>query len=330
MPGNSFGHLLRVTTFGESHGKAIGCILDGVPAGIPIDEAFIQAQMDRRRPGQSKLVTQRKEPDKAEILSGVFEGKSTGTPIAMIIYNEDAKPRDYGHIAEKYRPSHADFTYDVKYGNRDYRGGGRSSARETAARVAAAALITPWLQTQGIRIQAYVSAVGDIALEKGFQDLDLQKTELSPTRCPDPPTAERMEALILETRKAGDTIGGQVTGLIQGLPVGLGEPVFDKFHAVLGGAMLGINACKGFEYGSGFSGTRLRGSKHNDAFYKEGDRIVTKSNHSGGVQGGITNGMDVYFSLAFKPVATIVRSQESVDKAGEETTVEGKGRHDPC
>lgn len=331
MPGNSFGQQFKITTFGESHGKAIGCIIDGVPAGISIDESFIQGEMARRRPGQSKLVTQRKEADQVNIYSGVFEGKTTGTPLCMTIYNQDAKSKDYSHIADKFRPSHADFTYQQKYGLRDYRGGGRSSARETAARVAAGAVAKLWLQSQNIAVNAYVSGTGSLLLETPYHDLDLTKVDDHPTRCPDASMAAEMEQLILATRKAGDTIGGRVTGVITGLPVGLGEPVFEKFHATLGMAMLGINACKGFEYGSGFAGIQMKGSEHNDAFEKsDAGKIVTRSNHSGGVQGGLTNGMDVYFNVAFKPVATIVTAQASVTKTGEATTVEGKGRHDPC
>lgn len=331
MPGNSFGQQFRITTFGESHGKAIGCIIDGVPAGINVDMDFVQAQMDRRRPGQSKIVTQRKESDVVEIYSGLFEGITTGTPLCMIIYNQDAKSKDYSHIADKFRPSHADFTYQKKYGLRDYRGGGRSSARETAARVAAGAIANLWLKSQGIEIAAYVSGAGELILEKKYDELNLAAVDEHITRCPDKEMSEKMEELILATRKKGDTIGGQVTGVIKGLPIGLGDPVFDKFHARLGMAMLGINACKGFEYGSGFNGMAMLGSEHNDSFKKdENDNIITQTNYSGGVQGGITNGMDVYFNVAFKPVATIVQAQDSVNKAGESVEVEGKGRHDPC
>ncbi len=330
MAGNSFGHLFRISTFGESHGKAIGVIVDGCPAGLAIDEAFIQAELARRRPGQSKIVTQRKEHDRAELLSGVFEGKSTGTPIAMVIYNADARSRDYSHIADKFRPSHADFTYAVKYGIRDYRGGGRSSARETAARVAAGAIAKLLLQQQGIRIRAWVSQVGGLVLEKDYAELDLSRIESNDLRCPDAETAERMIELIKTVRKEGDTIGGVVSALIEGCPPGLGEPAFDKLHAELGKAILSINACKGFEYGSGFSGVEMRGSAHNDAFYREGEIVKTRSNHSGGIQGGISNGMDIYFRAAFKPVATIVSDQESINETGEQVTVAGKGRHDPC
>lgn len=330
MAGNTFGSAFQITTFGESHGKAIGVIIDGCPAGLAIDEAFIQQELDRRRPGQSNIVTQRKESDTAQILSGIFEGKSTGTPIAMVIYNADARSKDYGHIADKYRPSHADFTYTAKYGARDYRGGGRSSARETAARVAAGAVAKLLLQEQGVKIQAYVSQVGALKLAKSYQELDLDLTESNIVRCPDPEMAEKMIEHIKEVRKAGDTIGGVVNAVVQGCPPGLGEPAFDKLHADLAKAMLSINACKGFEYGSGFEGVTMRGSEHNDLFYTESGRVKTRTNHSGGIQGGISNGMDIYFRVAFKPVATIIPAQESVNEAGEKVEVVGKGRHDPC
>lgn len=330
MAGNSFGEIFRITTFGESHGAALGVIIDGCPAGLNIDINFIQSELDRRKPGQSNIVTQRKEADEFEILSGVFEGVTEGTPIALLIRNEDQKSKDYEHIKDSFRPSHADFTYEVKYGVRDYRGGGRSSARETAARVAAAAIAKQLLQHFGIQVHAYVSKVGTIALEKNYTALDLSKTEDNTVRCPDAETAEKMIELIKEVKKDGDTIGGLVSCVITGVPAGLGEPVFDKLHADLGKAMLSINAAKGFEYGSGFAGTELRGSQHNDAFYTENDIIKTRTNHSGGVQGGISNGMDIYFNVAFKPVATIMQAQESVDKDGNAATVTGRGRHDPC
>ena len=330
MSGNSFGKIFRISTFGESHGRALGVIIDGCPAGLPVDPAFIQSELARRRPGQSKIVTQRKEGDQVEILSGIFEGKSTGTPIAMVVHNADARSRDYSHIADKFRPSHADFTYFKKYGLRDYRGGGRSSARETVARVAAGAIAKTFLQQAGIAIHGYVSRVGDIRVKRPYQELDFALTESTPVRCPDPDTAHEMIELIKSVRKAGDTIGGVVTAVISGCPAGLGEPAFDKMHAELGKAMLSINACKGFEYGSGFDGVRMRGSAHNDAFVNEEGVIRTVTNHSGGIQGGITNGMDIYFRVAFKPVATIVAAQESVNEAGETVTVTGKGRHDPC
>ena len=331
MAGNTFGKIFKITTFGESHGKGIGVILDGCPAGIEIDEEFIQSELARRKPGQSKIVTQRKESDTVQILSGIFEGKSTGTPIGMVIYNADARSKDYSHIADKFRPSHADFTYDYKYGGiRDYRGGGRSSARETASRVAAGAIAKLMLKQMGISVQAYVSQVGELRLEKSYLSLDLAQTEENIVRCPDPQLAEQMIDYIKEVRKAGDTVGGVVNAVIKGCPAGVGEPAFEKLHARLGLAMLSINACKGFEYGSGFEGVKMRGSEHNDRFYSEDGQIKTVSNHSGGIQGGISNGMDIYFRVAFKPVATIVHEQESVDKAGNPATVVGKGRHDPC
>lgn len=327
---NTFGQLFKITTFGESHGKAIGVIIDGCPAGLTIDEAFIQSELDRRRPGQSTIVTQRKEADQAEILSGVFEGKTTGTPIAMMIKNQDARSKDYSHIKDSFRPSHADFTYQKKYGIRDYRGGGRSSARETAARVAAGGIAKLFLQENSIGVKGYVSQVGDIQCNSDYRLLDLNLIENTPIRCPDLEIADRMIDFIKEIKKQGDTIGGVVTAVIQGCPIGLGEPVFGKLHAALAQAMLGINACKGFEYGSGFDGVKMRGSEHNDIFEKEGDQIVTKTNFSGGIQGGISNGMDIYFRTAFKPVATIIPAQESVDQAGNPATVTGRGRHDPC
>ena len=326
---NSYGTLFKISTFGESHGPAIGLVIDGCPAGLVIDETFIQSELDRRKPGQSKITTQRKEDDAFKILSGVFEGKSTGTPIALVIENQDQRSKDYSHIANTFRPSHADFTYEAKYGNRDYRGGGRSSARETAARVAAGAIAKLLLKQIGVDVNAYVSQVGEIK-SPHYTELDLSKTEDNMVRCPHPATAEKMIALIDDVRLSRDTIGGLVTCVIKNTPVGLGEPVFDKLHAELGKAMLSINAVKGFEYGSGFAGVSLRGSQHNDEFYNDGGRIRTKTNHSGGVQGGISNGEDIYFNVAFKPVATIMQDQQTVDKEGNEATVSGKGRHDPC
>jgi chorismate synthase len=330
MAGNSFGNLFSISTFGESHGKAIGVIIDGCPPNLTIDEAFIQLELDRRRPGQSSIVTQRKESDTAQILSGVFEGKSTGAPIAILIPNEDQRSQDYSHIAEKFRPSHADFTYHAKYGHRDYRGGGRSSARETAARVAAGAVAKLFLKEKGIVINAYVSQVGSLSTKKTYQALDFQDIEKTAIRCPDLDVAEQMIALIKEVRKEGDTIGGVINCVIQGCPAGLGEPAFDKLHAELGKAMLSINACKGFEYGSGFEGVTMRGSEHNDIFVADNQRVTTLTNHSGGIQGGISNGMDIYFRCAFKPVATIIPAQESIDIHGDRVEVTGKGRHDPC
>ncbi len=333
MAGNSFGHLFKITTFGESHGKAIGVIIDGCPPNIDIDEDFIQSELDKRKPGQSKITTQRKESDVAQILSGVFEGKSTGTPIAVLIPNEDQRSKDYSHIADKYRPSHADYTYQQKYGIRDYRGGGRSSARETAARVAAGAIAKLYLKSQGIEIFAHVSAVG--TLEAPNLDttnlsalLDIRESNIA--RCADPATANEMIALIDSIRKSGDTIGGKISTVVRGVPVGLGEPVFDKLHADLGKAMLSINAVHGFEYGSGFSGSEMQGSEHNDIFVKEEEQVRTRTNFSGGIQGGISNGMDIMFRTAFKPVATIMRDQETLNEAGDSTTISGKGRHDPC
>jgi len=330
MAGNTFGKAFQITTFGESHGRAIGLIIDGCPAGLEVDTDFIQSELARRRPGQSKIVTQRKEADQAEVLSGLFVGKTTGTPIAMVIYNADARSKDYSHIADKFRPSHADFTYQKKYGLRDYRGGGRSSARETASRVAAGAIAKSLLRQQGISIHGFVSQVGHLAVAKPYQELDFENIEKTPVRCPDLQLAEQMIEHIKSVRKDGDTIGGVVQCVVEGCPVGLGEPAFDKLHADLAKAMLSINACKGFEYGSGFDGVQLRGSQHNDEFYNEGGTIKTKTNHSGGIQGGISNGMDIYFRVAFKPVATIVPAQDSVNEAGESVVVEGKGRHDPC
>lgn len=328
--GNSFGKLFKITTFGESHGIALGVTLEGCPAGLEIDEAKIRQEMQRRKPGQSKITTQRKEEDEIEILSGIFEGKSTGTPIGIVIRNADQKSKDYSHISDKFRPSHADYTYFEKYGIRDYRGGGRSSARETAARVAAGAIAKQLLDHYGVSIQAFVSQVGDLKLEKPYQEMDLNKAEENIVRCPDPEMADQMIQLIDAVRLERDTIGGVVTCVIKNTPVGIGEPVFDRLHAELGKAMLSINAVKGFEFGSGFDGVSMRGSQHNDAFYKEEGQVKTKTNYSGGIQGGISNGQDIYFRVAFKPVATIMQDQESLNEAGETITVSGKGRHDPC
>lgn len=333
MAGNSFGDLFRITTFGESHGAAIGVILDGCPSNIIIDETFIQSELDKRRPGQSKITTQRKESDTAQILSGVFEGKSTGTPIAILIPNEDQRSKDYSHISDKFRPSHADYTYQMKYGIRDYRGGGRSSARETAARVAAGAIAKLFLKQQGIEIFAHVSGVGDIEspnINNSELSNLLEIREKNIVRCADPATATEMITYIDGIRKAGDTVGGRISTIIRNLPVGLGEPVFDKLHADLAKAMMGINAVHGFEYGSGFEGSKYKGSEHNDIFAKEGSKTITRTNYSGGIQGGISNGMDVTFKVAFKPVATIMRDQPTLNEAGEETVISGKGRHDPC
>ncbi len=329
MSGNSFGKLFTVSTFGESHGEALGGIIDGCPAGLTIDLDFIQAELDRRKPGQSHIVTQRKEGDKVEFLSGIFEGKTTGTSIGFIIRNENQKSKDYDHNVDVYRPSHADYTYDAKYGHRDYRGGGRSSARETVCRVVAGAIAKLILKEYGIIINAYTSQVGDVKLLKNYQDLDLSKIESNIVRCPDELIAETMIQKIEQVRKAGDTIGGQIACVVKNVPVGLGEPVFDKLHADLGKAMLSINAVKGFEYGSGFAGTKMLGSEHNDLF-KAGDKITTETNHSGGIQGGISNGEDIYFNVAFKPVATIMQNQATVNSKGDSAEIHGKGRHDPC
>lgn len=331
MAGNSFGEIFRVTTFGESHGKAIGAVIDGCPAGLEINLAAIQHQLDRRKPGQSAITTQRKESDTFEILSGIFEGKTLGSPIAVIIRNEDQKPEDYAHLKEAYRPSHADFTYQSKYGIRDYRGGGRSSARETATRVIAGGIAYQFLRKSGIEIMAYVSAVGSVRVESTYSRLDLSKTDNSIVRCPDEQKAAEMVALIEETRKHGDTVGGIVTCVIKNCPVGLGEPVFDKLHADLGKAILSINAVHGFEYGSGFEGSSKKGSQNNDEFYTtDSKKVATKTNFSGGIQGGISNGMDIYFNVAFKPVATLMQSQQTIDQSGNQVRLEGKGRHDPC
>ncbi|WP_262249262.1 chorismate synthase [Parapedobacter soli] len=336
MAGNSFGDIFRITTFGESHGAAIGVIIDGCPANIAIDESFIQSELDKRRPGQSKITTQRKESDTAQILSGVFEGKTTGTPLAMVIPNEDQRSKDYSHIKDKYRPSHADYTYQVKYGIRDYRGGGRSSARETAARVAAGAVAKSLLAQSGIRIFAHVSGVGKIEapnLEPLPIDELIQIRESNIVRCADPATANEMVDFIDSIRKAGDTVGGRISVVIQQVPVGLGEPVFDKLHADLAKAMLSINAVHGFEYGSGFAGSEMQGSEHNDIFVNpeaDAQHLKTLTNFSGGIQGGISNGMDITFRVAFKPVATIMRPQQTIDQTGKSTEITGKGRHDPC
>ena len=330
MAGSQFGEVFKISTYGESHGPGIGVVIDGCPAGMEIDPSLIELDLQRRRPGQSKIVTQRKEDESFEILSGVFEGKSTGTPISIFIRNKDQRSKDYSHIANKYRPSHADFTYDTKYGIRDYKGGGRSSARETAARVASGAIAKMLCRHHNIIITAHVTSVGNI--DAPLIDLpDPQVIESNIVRCADPDTAEKMIGLISQIRKEGDTIGGVISCLISGMPAGLGEPVFDKLHADLGKAMMCINAVKGFEYGSGFKAATMRGSEHNDHFFKdEKGNIKTTSNHSGGIQGGISNGMDINFKVAFKPVATIIKDQDSVDSEGNSTIVSGKGRHDPC
>ena len=325
MAGNSFGKLFNLTTYGESHGPALGGVIDGCPPGIELDLEAIQNELDRRKPGQSAIVTQRKEPDTVKFHSGIFEGKTTGTSIGFVIENTNQKSHDYTHIKDSYRPSHADYTYDKKYGFRDYRGGGRSSARETACRVVAGAVAKQMLKS--IEINAYVSGVGTMKLDKPYTELDLTKTESNIVRCPDQAMAANMETYIKEVRGKGDTVGGIVSCVIKNVPVGLGEPVFDKLHAELGKAMLSINAVKGFEYGSGFHGSTMYGSDHNDSFNNDG---TTKTNFSGGIQGGISNGMDIYFNVAFKPVATLIQKYETIDKEGNTVEMQGKGRHDPC
>lgn len=325
MAGNTFGKKFQLMTFGESHGEAIGGIIDGCPSGLVLDFEAIQYELDRRKPGQSAIVTQRKESDTVQFLSGIFEGKTTGTPIGFIIPNENQKSEDYSHIKDTYRPSHADYVYEKKYGIRDYRGGGRSSARETASRVVAGAIAKQIMPD--IKINAFVSSVGEIFVDKPYQALDFSLTETNAVRCPDLAAAEKMENYIRQIRKEGDTVGGTITCVIQNVPIGLGEPVFDKLHADLGKAMLSINAVKGFEYGSGFCGAKMKGSEHNDLFNPDG---TTKTNLSGGIQGGISNGMDIYFRVAFKPVATLIQQQEVLDAKGNIVEQQGKGRHDPC
>jgi chorismate synthase len=325
MSGNTIGKLFKLTTFGESHGEALGGIIEGCPSGIKLDFDAINLEMSRRKPGQSSIVTQRKEEDNIQFMSGIFEGTTTGTSIGFLIPNTDQKSQDYSDIKNTYRPSHADYVYEKKYGIRDYRGGGRSSARETASRVVAGAIAKQIIPT--IKINAFVSSIGDIYLNKPYQDLDFSKIESNVVRCPDSETAAKMEQLIRETKKDGDTVGGTITCVIQNVPIGLGEPVFDKLHADLGKAMLSINAVKGFEYGSGFCGAQMKGSEHNDLYNPDG---TTKTNLSGGIQGGISNGMDIYFRVAFKPVATLIQKQEVLDNQGKIVELQGKGRHDPC
>jgi chorismate synthase len=325
MAGNTFGKLLKLTTFGESHGTAIGGIIEGCPSGITLDFNKIALEMARRKPGQSKIVSQRKEADNVEFLSGIFEGKTTGTPIGFIIPNENQKTEDYSHLKDTYRPSHADYVYEKKYGIHDYRGGGRSSARETACRVVGGAVAKQIIPD--ITINAFVSSVGNIFIDKPYQDLDFSLIESNDVRCPDNESAAKMEQLITQVKKEGDTVGGTITCVIQNVPIGLGEPVFDKLHAELGKAMLSINAVKGFEFGSGFCGATMTGSQHNDLYNEDG---TTKTNLSGGIQGGISNGMDIYFRVAFKPVATLLQKQEVLSNHGEIIEQQGKGRHDPC
>ena len=327
---NSIGRLLRLTTFGESHGTAIGGVLDGFPAGIVIDEDFVRNEMARRRPGQSAITTARNEKDEVEFLSGLFEGRTTGTPIAFVIKNDNTRSKDYDNMRGVYRPSHADYVYDCKYGVRDHRGGGRSSARETAVRVCAGAIAKLALKQLGIVVQAYTSQVGGIRLEKGYESYDISSAENNIVRCPDADKAKAMEELILDVKRQGDTVGGVVTCVVKGVSVGLGEPLYGKLTSSLAHAMLSINAVKGFEYGNGFEAASGRGSEQNDIFCRKGDSVATRTNNSGGIQGGISNGNDIYFRVAFKPVATLLMEQDTVTNAGEETTLLAHGRHDPC
>ena len=330
MAGNSFGKLFRLTSFGESHGGAIGGIIDGCPSNVKLDLNEIQVELDRRKPGQSTITTQRKETDEVLFLSGILDGVTLGTPIGFTIQNQDQKSKDYTKIVDVYRPSHADYTYEKKYGIRDVNGGGRSSARETACRVVAGAIAKQILKQVGITIQSFVSQVGEIRLNEAFTALDLNQIDATIVRCPDPQTAQKMEDLIRAIRKEGDTIGGQITCLIKGTPIGLGEPVFDRLNADLAKAMFSINAVKGFELGAGFNAVTMKGSEHNDAFVNDGDGIRTVTNHSGGIQGGISNGEEIYFNVAFKPIATIMQKQATVDKNGKSAEIKGEGRHDPC
>ena len=327
---NTFGNIFTLTSFGESHGKAIGGVIDGFPAGIHIDEDFVQRELARRRPGQSALTTGRKEADAVEFLSGIYEGVSTGCPIGFVVWNTNQHSSDYDNMKDVFRPSHADFTYTQKYGIRDHRGGGRSSARETISRVVGGALAKLALKEIGVQITAFTSQVGTLMLDKDYTRYDLSQIEENPVRCPDPELARQMEELILRIKGEGDTIGGVVSCVIQGCPIGLGQPVFGKLHAALGNAMLSINAAKGFEYGQGFGSMDLKGSQQNDLFYNENGNIALRTNHSGGIQGGISNGEDIYFRVAFKPVATVLMEQSTVDKEGNETVLKARGRHDPC
>lgn len=330
MAGNTFGKVFRLSTFGESHGVAIGGVIDGCPAGLEVDLSAVQYELDRRKPGQSAIVTQRKEADQVEFLSGIFEGKTTGTPIGFIIRNKDQKSKDYSHIKDQFRPSHADFTYQEKYGHRDYRGGGRSSARETACRVVAGAIAKQILHHYGVDVFSFVTQVHDIVFDANPNEVQISEIDKNDVRCPDSAIATQMENHIKDIRKQGDSVGGVIMGVAKNVPVGLGEPAFDKLHADIGKAMLSINAVKGFEIGSGFKGVYLKGSEHNDEFEVVDGRISTTSNFSGGIQGGISNGELIYFRAAFKPTATIIQDQKSVNKDGEAVTVKGKGRHDPC
>jgi chorismate synthase len=330
MPGNAFGQIFRIVTFGESHGKGIGVVIDGCPAGLVLDISLIEKELSRRKPGQSDISSQRNEPDAPVILSGIFEGRTTGAPITIFIENKDQRPEDYNLLKDIYRPSHADYTYDTKYGNRDFRGGGRSSARETAARVAAGAVAMQLLRNYNIEIRAFVSSIGPVILPFDYSKYDLKSAENNVVRCPDAETAEKMHRLILKLKAEGDTTGGVISCVASGVSVGLGEPVFDKLHADLGKAMLSINAVKGFEYGSGFRATAMKGSEHNDRFTDVEGKIKTSTNNSGGIQGGISNGEDIYFNVAFKPVATLMQKQSTVNKEGKEVEMQAKGRHDPC
>ena len=327
---NTFGRIFRLTSFGESHGKGIGGIIDGCPPNIEMDLDYIQNELTRRKPGQSKITTQRMEPDHVEFLSGIFDGKTQGTPISFVVWNKDQHSHDYNELKEVYRPSHADYTYQKKYGTRDHRGGGRSSARETIARVVAGAIARLVLKKAGVQVFAYVSQVGEIEMTQSYKELDLAQTDSNIVRCPDPETADKMISRIEEAGRNHDTVGGVITGVITGVPAGWGEPVFNKLHADLGFGMLGINAVKGFEYGSGFEGTRLSGSQHNDIFIKGEEGIRTRTNHSGGIQGGISNGEDIYFRVAFKPIATLLKEQQTVDSSLNQVVIHPKGRHDPC
>lgn len=330
MAGNSFGEIYRITTFGESHGAAVGVVIDGCPPLLKFDEAFISNELQRRKPGQSAITTDRNEDEKLEVVSGVFDGFTTGAPICMLVHNKDQQSGDYDALKNIFRPSHADYTYEQKYGIRDHRGSGRASARETIARVMAGAVAKLYLTQQGISIQAYVSQVAQIKLKDDYQHLDLSKTEKSIVRCPDDETANKMIELIAEMKKTGDSVGGSISCVIKGIPAGLGEPVFDKLHADLGKGILSINACKGFEIGSGFAGAARKGSEENDAWNISENKIHTQTNNSGGIQGGISNGMDIYFKCAFKPVSTISMQQQTITKNNEPTILEAKGRHDPC
>ena len=327
---NTFGNIFRLTSFGESHGPAIGGVIDGCPAGIILDTDFIQKELDRRKPGQSSLTTPRKEADKVEFLSGIYDGKTTGTPIGFIVRNEDQHSEDYDNMKDVFRPSHADYTYQTKYGIRDPRGGGRSSARETISRCVAGAVAKLALRQKGINIQAYTSQVGNISLDKSYKEYNLNNTETNAVRCPDTQKAIEMEALIKDAKSGGDSVGGVISCVIKGVPTGVGEPVFGKLHAALGAAMLSINAAKGFDYGDGFDAPLYKGSEHNDEFFNDNGAINTRTNYSGGIQGGISNGQDIYFRVSFKAVATLLREQNTVDKDGNETILKAKGRHDPC